>query len=258
LKNLKTLPLGGNPWAEEWKELASTGDIPKVLTLCRKVHGVKVFISHAMKDFQGEERDHLIQFKSKLNEREVIHEVDICEESVGGIVDFMDREVLGSDLLIFIATQNSKVSGPCRHELALAKKYGITILPINGPGITWDELMEIDLELEKQGSIDWSALERLEFQDNIEELNEDVVRYIRDHEAALKASRSKRAAETDRELADLQSAIEDKITKFINSAEFRKELEANFKGFEEIFRAISEGKLTSLNYFSQWSQLLKK
>ena len=51
------------------------------------------------------------------------------------------------------------------------------------------------------------------------------------------------------ELANLQSKIKTEFTKFINSAEYREKLEANFKKFEEIFREISEGKITNLEFF---------
>jgi len=251
LKNLKTIDLRGNKWKGEWKELEKN-DISIVLELCRKLHGIKIFISHAWVD---QEKYRILVLEKYLENSNIIHEVYVCEEDlVGGIWEFMAENVPKSHLLIFIATYNSISSDACRYELSLAKKYGIRILPIKGIGINWEELNRIDLIDYNQNFLDLSKLEKFEFDgDNFQDIFEKLLHYIKNYEHTLKLHKRERE-----ELEIEKSNIKNNIISCIDSKEFREKLKENFVDFEKNFQDVSNNKITNLEYFMKWGQILYK
>ena len=137
LRNLKKLSLEENLWAGEWAGIVNQ-DIPTILKLCRRLHGMKIFISHAWIDqemYKITELDEFLEKECKIIEKDlemnIIHDVYICETDVlDDIWDFMTENVPKCHLLLFIATQNSIASEACRYELFLANNYDVQILPI--------------------------------------------------------------------------------------------------------------------------------
>ncbi|MHA1193176.1 MAG: leucine-rich repeat domain-containing protein [Promethearchaeota archaeon] len=252
LKNLRTIDLSGNKWKGEWKEMEKN-DIPTVLKLSRKLNGINIFISHAWVD---QEKYRIIDLKRYLEDKILIHEVDVCEEDlVGDIWEFMAENVPKSHLLLFIATDNSKTSSACLYELSLAKKYGVKILPIKEINDNWEKFNRLDLNEYNQDFIDLSTLGGLEFDFNIDNIDEfsSIYEYIRENESELKSFKKKK------ELIEKATLnIKDTIFNFIKSIEFRENLKKNYKEFENIFQEESNNQISSLEYFYKWAQILKK
>ena len=198
LKNLNQIFLSQNDWKEEWKEVLKA-DVPTILKLCRKLHGMYIFISHAMEDGQ---KYHILELNKFLEKNvivrendmkmNIIHDVLICEEDlIDDIWDFMTENIPKSHLLLFIATNNSIVSEPCRYELFLASKYEIEILPIKGKNIIWNDLRKISLidrNKKYQGNLDLSnPKKKFEFDGkNFDKICKRLRKYIKTHESELK------------------------------------------------------------------------
>ena len=131
----------------EWAKLEKC-DISTVRKLCRKLHGIVVFISHAWDD---QEQYRIVELKryleNEINVQEqdisldIVHEVYICEDDVvEDIQKFMSENIPKSQLLVFVGTKNSIKSNACRYELYLARKFNVKIIPIKGVDIQWTDL----------------------------------------------------------------------------------------------------------------------
>ena len=254
LINLRQVSLTENKWKGEWKEL-NKNHLPTILKLCRKLYGINIFISHVMKD---KEVYPIMDLKNNLEKRDIIHEVIICEDDLfGNIKEFMDQEVLGSDLLLFIATKTSKDRPAVQHEIALAKKYGIMILPIKGRDITWDDLKQIDLIEEKQELLDLSKMNWFEFDDkNVKKLSDELYEYFKKQKTELRKFRKIKEMGEKKELNILKLQIKKKINEFIHSSEFRKNVGENLEKLQKIFQDLSDGQLTLFEFFSKWENII--
>ena len=103
-----------------------------------KGRGIRVFISHAVKDFDKYQIGNLVKY---LESQKGISKVHYCEvDMVGNIDDWMDKTVPRSQLLIIFFTKNSVESKDCIKELSLAFRHNIQIMPILGENMDWDDL----------------------------------------------------------------------------------------------------------------------
>ncbi|MFX1258962.1 MAG: leucine-rich repeat domain-containing protein [Promethearchaeota archaeon] len=261
LRNLQEVRFWDNDWKGEWKEI-SKNDIPKILKLCRKLHGIIVFISHAMRDEKtyrilelSEFLDENVIIQEEGMDMNIIHDAIICEEDlVEDIWEFMTENVPKTHLLVFIATKNSIASEACRYELFLANKYEIEILPIKGTDISWENLKQIDLidrNKESQGFLDLSTpKERFEFNENkFEEICEKLSQYINTHEFELKLRKEKIEI-----VDDMKNALIDSI----RSKEFKDVIKDNLEEFDRIFQELSNKKITRLDYCVKLGKILSK
>jgi hypothetical protein len=255
LINLDDAILTLNDWQGEWKEMSNKwhgNEIPTLLRLCVKLNGLNIFISHAVKD---QDVYQVIDLRNQLENKDIIREVYVCEEDlVDSIRAFMAENIPKSHLLIFIATKNSLNSIDCQYELALARKYGVSIWLLKGIDISWKELNQIDLRFHNQGFMDIANLTGFNYDTkNFNRFCEKLFENIRDHEAELKLLKSK-SYEFENTLEEIQK----NIFKFIDSIEFRTTLRENLGVFEDIFQEVSDNKIDPLQYFSKTGKIIAK
>ncbi len=143
---LTDLQLGDNPLNTEEKNIIQK--IPDIIRdYLRKKATIKVFISHAVIDFEEYRIEQLVEF---LNNQKEISEAYFCEADLAGNIDeWMLDTVQKSQLLLFIATKKSVFdSADCRNELELADKFSIPIIPLKGDDVDWADLAELKLSRE--------------------------------------------------------------------------------------------------------------
>jgi len=251
LKSLQTLNLGRNKWKGEWKDMDSLWNILKIFELCRKLHGVVIFVSHAM---ANQKQYRVIDLKNILVKGAIIHDVYICEHSTGPIRAFMAENIPKSHLLLFIGTRESLTSEDCQYELALARKYGVRILPLKGADIKWKDLEKIDLRTHGQGVIILNKSEGFEFDGkNFDEICVRLREYVKEHETELKLSK-----EESQELDDLLSDTIESVIDFIDSGKFKEHLKENFDKFKNLFEEVSKNQITIMKYYWKAGQILTK
>ena len=143
---LTELKLLDNPLNDEEKNIIQK--IPDIIRdYLRKKATIKVFISHAVIDFEEYHIEQLVEF---LNNQKEISEAYFCEADLAGNIDeWMLDTVQKSQLLLFIATKKSVFdSADCRNELELADKFSIPIIPLKGDDVDWADLAELKLSRE--------------------------------------------------------------------------------------------------------------
>ena len=246
LKSLKNINLGNNDWKGEWQEMAKN-DVPTILRLCRKLNGINIFISHAMKD---QEDYPIFELNKYLEKCEEVHDVHLCEEDLkDSIQAFMDKNVPKSQLLIFVGTENSLTSKDCLYELSLAKKFSIKILPIKGTDISREDLKQVDLREHEQDFIDLSKLEGFEFN---AEIFDKLHEYITSHESELKLFK-KEQEKLDTGISNMRKIVMD----FADSNEFKEHLKENFEEFQKIFQDVRNDRITTLEYILKFGQTIE-
>lgn len=101
---------------------------------------INVFISHAVDDFET----YQIKRLGELQETKEINKVFYCEEDLRfNIEEWMDETVPLSHFFIFIATENSMSSGPCKREIRLASKHNLLKIPIRDHQIPDTSIREL-------------------------------------------------------------------------------------------------------------------
>jgi Leucine-rich repeat (LRR) protein len=146
LKELTQLNLNGNPLSSEENTIIQK--VPDLIRdYLRKKATIKIFISHAVIDFDAYRIGDLVEYLEKQRE---ISEVFFCEEDLAGNIDeWMLETVQKCQLLLFIATSKSLFNSiDCENELQLADKFSIPIIPIKGLDVNWQDLAEKNLSRE--------------------------------------------------------------------------------------------------------------
>jgi len=146
LKELTELNLNNNSFSEEENSIIQK--VPDLIRkYLRKKATIRVFVSHAVIDF---EPYHIGDLVAYLEKQKQISQVFFCEEDLAGnIDDWMLDAVQKCQLIIFIGTKKSVFNSPdCANELQLADKFAIPVIPIKGYDIDWPDLAEINLSRE--------------------------------------------------------------------------------------------------------------
>ena len=146
LKELTQLTLNGNPLNSEENTIIQK--VPDLIRdYLRKKATIRIFISHAVIDFDAYHIGNLVEYLEKQKE---ISEVFFCEEDLAGNIDaWMLETVQKCQLLLFIATSKSLFNSiDCANELQLADKFSIPIIPIKGLDVNWEDLAEKNLSRE--------------------------------------------------------------------------------------------------------------
>lgn len=167
LKELSELNLTNNPLEAE--EMTISQKVPDlILKYLRKKATIRVFISHAVVDFEPYHIEELVEYLGNQNE---ISEVYFCEADLAGNIDeWMLDTVQKCQLVLFIATRKSVFdSVDCANELQLADKFHIPVIPIKGDDVNWPDLAEKNLSRELGLEFD---------KDNISDFCEDLYKYI--------------------------------------------------------------------------------
>ncbi|MHA2391460.1 MAG: TIR domain-containing protein [Promethearchaeota archaeon] len=108
--------------------------------------GIRVFISHAVNDFN---RYRIAEIAKYLQKQKEISHVYYCENDLtGNIDDWMNKTVPRCQLLVFISSDNSLKSDDCMNEINLARKHNIEITPVLGVNLKWDDLDKLNIKRE--------------------------------------------------------------------------------------------------------------
>jgi Leucine-rich repeat (LRR) protein len=167
LKELTDLNLNKNPLIEE--EVNVVKKVPDLIReYLRKKATIRVFISHAVIDFEPYRIGELQEYLEKQKE---ISQVFFCEEDLAGNIDeWMLDAVQKCQLILFIGTNKSVFhSVDCANELQLADKFSIPVIPIKGYDVDWPDLAEINLSRELGLEFD---------KENFDAFCEDLYKYI--------------------------------------------------------------------------------
>ena len=108
--------------------------------------GIRVFITHAVDDYRRYRINEIAQF---LEKQKGIRYVYYCESDLTGNIDaWMQKTVPRCQLLLFMSTEKSLNSDDCSTEIRIARETGLTIIPILGVGLSWDDLKKLDVHRE--------------------------------------------------------------------------------------------------------------
>jgi len=242
LKNLNFLHLDNNSWKDEWEELASR-DLPSILKFCQKRATINIFISYAVADFDD---FHIKDISEFLAGQEEIYNAFYCETDLtGNIDDFMNETVPKCQLLLFFASNKSVFNSvDCAHELELARKHNIQIIPIKGKDVNWGELKEKNLD----------RLLGHEFNENeFNEFCENLYEYIKQFKRDVNLFDSEEA-KFDKEKLNVQNLI----NRYLDSEEFNEILRENLEKFKEIFQMFSNDQISPMVYLEKLAQILMK
>ncbi|MFX1273952.1 MAG: hypothetical protein ACFFAT_02810, partial [Promethearchaeota archaeon] len=146
LSELTEINLDNNSLSSE--EIIIAQKVPDLIRkYLRKKATIKIFISHAVVDFENYRISEIIEY---LENQKEISQVFFCEENLAGNIDqWMLDTVQKCHLVLFIATNKSVFNSPdCANELQLADKFSIPIIPIKGYDVDWPDLMEKNLSRE--------------------------------------------------------------------------------------------------------------
>jgi hypothetical protein len=160
-----------------------------------KGRGIRVFISHAIKDFDKYQIGNLVEF---LESQKGISKVHYCEvDMVGNIDDWMDKTVPRSQLLIIFVTENSVESKDCIKELSLAFRHNIQVMPILGENLKWEDLekklevFNISREFGKEFDSEDFGRFREELYEYVMRVKSDLEEEIREKRRYSKAKKNK-------------------------------------------------------------------
>jgi hypothetical protein len=105
--------------------------------------GVRIFITHAVADYSRYRINDIAQF---LENQKGIRTVFYCEADLTGNIDaWMAKTVPRCQILLFISTDKSLNSTDCATELSIAREKGITVIPVLGVGLDWNDLKELNI-----------------------------------------------------------------------------------------------------------------
>ncbi len=243
LKNLESLWLSHNPWEEAWNGI-SNYSIHTVLERSRHKAPIIVFISHS----KGDKNQYRVNnLKKKLKGQKEISEV----------LGNGENDISESHLVLFIATKNSMSDEQCQHELKLARTHNIGIIPIKGIDITFEDLSHIDLgEDYKMKDKLGFEFEGKKFEQFCGELYEYIKKYKREvnvFESDLNGSFDPEQRKTEKQWEDVKTLFK----KFVESDEFRENIEENFEDFKKLSRELRTEHITPVEYIIKWSRILK-
>ena len=139
----------------------------------RLKRGLRVFISHAVEDFDSYRIEALADY---IKIQKKIGHVYFCEEGLTGNIDkWMKKTVHRSQVLVFISTPNSLKSKDSLFELELARKHKLHIIPILGFEMQWEDLEELDLHREFG-----SPFSPMEFEKFCDEIYQHILKFRKD------------------------------------------------------------------------------
>lgn len=236
LKNLNYLHLDKNPWEGEWNDLVNK-DIPTLLEICRKRANVYIFISHTVAEFEKYKIKELADF---LEQQEEVYQVFICErDMVGDIKQSMQKNILQSQILLFIATHKSVFeSADCKFELDEARRNGVEVIPIKGDDISWEEMKSVGLS---------STLGMPFNGEQFDVFKSDLYKYIQQYKREINLFEKGKAA-----IGRNKFKVRKQFLDFLESEEFS---EFNVKNFREIKDLIDKKEEMTMNTFEFFKKL---
>jgi hypothetical protein len=121
--------------------------------------GIRVFITHAVDDYNRYRINEIAQF---LEKQKGIRYVYYCESDLTGNIDaWMAKTVPRCQLLVFMSTAKSLDSKDCATELSIARNKSLTVIPILGVGLSWEDLEQ--LKIHRDIGVNFDPMEFEEF-----------------------------------------------------------------------------------------------
>ncbi len=145
-KELTELKMDNNPLSNEENNIIE--NTPELIReYLRKKATIRIFISHAVIDFEPYRIGDLVDYLEKQKE---ISQVFFCEEDLAGNIDeWMLDAIQKCQLILFIGTNKSVFkSVDCANELQLADKFSIPVIPLKCKDVDWPDLAERNLSRE--------------------------------------------------------------------------------------------------------------
>ncbi|NVM53597.1 MAG: TIR domain-containing protein [Candidatus Helarchaeota archaeon] len=107
---------------------------------------INVFISHAIPDYETHKVKELAEH---ISHKKPVNRSFHCEEDLQFNIDeWMEQTVPLSQIMIFIATENSLKSKDCAKELRLARKNNLFVVPLKDIKLPWEKLSKLKLSRE--------------------------------------------------------------------------------------------------------------
>ncbi|MFX1258493.1 MAG: leucine-rich repeat domain-containing protein [Promethearchaeota archaeon] len=240
LKSLETFKFSSNPWNEEFTALMSK-DITHLQDYLRGIDDINIFISFSLEDYDSYHIEDLAKFIENQDEiNKVYYRKKNLESS-----DFFKENIVKSNLLLFIATENSlKEKSLCIDEIKEVQQKGIHIIPIKSKNVSWDELEKIGLS-----KILGQEFVFKKFDDFCGNLYNYIKKYKRDINLYKKYENS---------LGDLNFKIKNYFNRFIDSEEFKQFLIENHENLADtlFYMRLALSRLESFkqifNLFEGW------
>jgi len=242
LKNWEYYHLDNNSWQDEWIELVKR-DLPAIREFCRKRASINIFLSHAVQDQHNFRIKDISEF---LEDQEEIYNAFYCEEHLkGNIDDFMNETVPKCQLLLFFASNKSVFhSVDCVHELELARKHSIQIIPIKGKDVDWGDLKTLDLDRELGHDFN-----KKKIKDFSEKIYEYIKKFKRDINLFVPEE-----AKIDKEKLNIKNLVNN----YLDSDDFKEILKGNFEKFKEIFQKVSNNEISTNEYLEELIAIILK
>jgi hypothetical protein len=129
--------------------------------------GIRIFITHAVADYNRYRINEIAQF---LENQKGIRYVYYCESDLTGNIDaWMKKTVPRCQLLLFMSTEKSLNSVDCATELNLARENELTVIPILGVDLSWDDLSKLNVHRDIGANFD-----PMEFEDFLNTLYQQI------------------------------------------------------------------------------------
>ncbi|MFX1239544.1 MAG: leucine-rich repeat domain-containing protein, partial [Promethearchaeota archaeon] len=243
LINLKDLKLDNNPWNETDQYIINKQDLRLLRDECRKRATINVFLSHAVVDFDYFRIKDMSEYLEKQNE---VYKAYYCEEDLtGNIDDFMDEKVPQCQLVLFFGSNKSvNNSIDCAHEIELANKHEIKIVPIKGQDVSWEDLGKTGLSRELGHEF---------IPEEFDTFCEDMFNYVK------KLKEDVNLFDTKEGKIDTQKLnINSTLGSLFDSNDFRELIAENVEELKTLFEDLNANKITPMDYYLKTAQLLSK
>jgi len=234
-KSLERLELRDNPWKGEWKGIEEY-TISTVFEFCRQRAPIIIYISH----FREEENKYRIH-----NLKEILIEQD----EILKIFNRDEQKIPKSQMLLFIATNNSISNEQCLQELKLALSHGLAIIPIKGSDIGWEKLNQINLGPE----FNLSHQLGLEFDgEHLEQFCNELYEHIKKYKREVNLFEPEQ-----RKIDELWRNFKFFGEKFVESEDFKDIIRENFEQFKKLYEDLRHENLSLFEYIFRTGQLFK-
>ncbi len=250
---LKHLFMDRNPWEDpiSKKYIEEHRDLKTIMEYCRQIDTLHLFISH---DSDDEKLYRIREIEHYLEKQKEVSQAWVWEEWTGSISKFIDEKISESQLVLFIATQNSINSKPCMYELSLALQNGIHIIPIKGTDLEWEDLKRLDLTQAGMGFVDLSLEKGIAYTpDQFDQFCKTLYDYIEQYK------RNKNVFDLQKSsFEEHKKTLSREIYNLLDSDEYKEIIKDNWEKLEQIFTAFKNNQISAIHYILKWADFLSK
>jgi hypothetical protein len=182
-----------------------------------------------------------------------------CEQDLSGNIDkFMDENVPISDVVFFLGTNKSVFNSPdCAHELELSENYQISVFPMKGMDVTWQDMSSIGFS--QDPGIEYSPED---FERVCEQLYEYTKKFYNEHSGLFKIKTTELQEAVKPSIMEKKTIDVLKWEDFYNilehmveSEDLRLFHERNSSSLTNLVKQMQSGSLDDANFMIQVCQL---